>query len=185
MDGDNGNDSMELQLRGGHLAAGVVALLALCTAVFFLGRWYERTRGGGSYDPDIEEVPEILSEEDVDRAPLSSEEVEEQLTFYDNLSGKPDASPKRQPAAEPAAPSREGDIVIQVLATQDESAARSLEKRLKGGGYAVYVESGRDGTDRLIYRVRVGPYTDRAEADRIAGRLQEQEKLSTWVRAAE
>lgn len=186
MDRGRENESMELQVRGPHLAAGAVALLALCVAIFFLGRWWERSRGpAGLSDHAIEDVPEILAEEDVADPPLSAEEVDNQLTFYDNLSGPSGNDGKRPPpAVSPSAPVK-GNIVIQVLATQEESAARRLEARLKSQGYDGYVESERDGAGKQFFRVRVGPFTDRTEADRIARRLQAEENLSTWVRTAE
>jgi DedD protein len=186
MDRGNENDSLELQIRGPHLIAGGIGLLALCVAIFFMGRWWERTRvPAGLSDQAIEDVPEILAEDDLGDPPLSPEEVDEQLTFYDNLSEPSGGAGRLPPARSPSSSAPKGNIVIQVLATQDESAARRLEERLKRQGFDGYVESGRDGSGQQFFRVRVGPFAGRSEADQIAKRLQREENLSTWVRTAE
>lgn len=185
----NENDSMELQVRGRHLIAAAIGLAALCTAFFFLGRWWERTHAAAPpATAGYEDVPEFFAADELTEDQLAVEEVDADLTFYDNLAGdepgvEADPSPPAAPVA--AAPSAAGDIVIQVLATQDESAARRLEQRLKDKGYPGYVESGQDSAGKRFFRVRVGPFADRAAANRIADRLQGEENLSTWVRTAE
>jgi cell division septation protein DedD len=59
---------------------------------------------------------------------------------------------------------------VQVGAFGSASAAEKLAKELDGAGYAAYVAASRQGS-RPLHRVRVGPVTERAEADRLASRL--------------
>ena len=47
-------------------------------------------------------------------------------------------------------------------------------------GYAAYVTTLTEGTNRL-YRIRVGTFTDRSEAEAVAARLQEDEQFKTWI----
>jgi len=66
--------------------------------------------------------------------------------------------------------------MIQVFASKDRSAAESIRRRLRTKGYTALLVP-----DRGTYKVRVGPYADREEAERAATILREQEKLTTWI----
>ncbi|HEY5658746.1 MAG TPA: SPOR domain-containing protein [Myxococcota bacterium] len=90
--------------------------------------------------------------------------------------------PQEPPAVElPAvAAAPRGRVAIQVGAFAESAAAEKLAKTLRDGGYAVYVTPGaRSDTPR--WRVRVGPFADRDEAERVATRLKSEQKLPTWV----
>lgn len=87
--------------------------------------------------------------------------------------------PRRQaPAAsgEPAGPGFE----IQVGALRERGLAESIAKRLVAKGYPAYVVAPAKGTPDP-YRVRVGKYKDRREADTVAARLQKEEQFKPWV----
>lgn len=86
-------------------------------------------------------------------------------------------------AAGPAAASshlgsENGPFTIQVVALKTEDAAQSLLTRLKGKNYRAYLES---GTDAGLHRVRVGRFTTRAEAERVAARLRDEEKFKPYI----
>ena len=55
-----------------------------------------------------------------------------------------------------------------------------IVKRLAGKGYPAYVVSPAKGA-ASIFRVRVGKYKDRAEADTIAAKLQKEEQFKPWI----
>ena len=78
--------------------------------------------------------------------------------------GTPPTKSATTPAA--TAPSREG-FVVQLAAFADDKGAKSLAGKLKKGGYAAYVEPVETSRGTL-WRVRVGGYASRADAD--AGR---------------
>lgn len=68
---------------------------------------------------------------------------------------------------------KNGKFVVQAAAPASEKAARELADRLKKSGYTSYTEKveTKDGTR---YRVRVGPYATRDDADKARARLKSQ-----------
>lgn len=68
------------------------------------------------------------------------------------------------------APAKGGKFAVQAAATSTEAAARELSERLKKGGLAPYTERV-DTAEGARYRVRVGPYASREDADRVRARL--------------
>lgn len=92
------------------------------------------------------------------------------------------AAPARAEAA-PAAASTEppgSGFAIQVAALREKSEADAIVKRLAGKGYAAYVLAPAKGTPS-VYRVRVGKFKDRREADSVAARLQKEEQFKPWI----
>jgi len=55
-----------------------------------------------------------------------------------------------------------------------------MVKRLAGKGYPAYVVAPASGAP-TVYRVRVGKYKDRREADTVAARLQKEEQFKPWI----
>ena len=68
------------------------------------------------------------------------------------------------------APAKGGKFAVQAAATSTEAAARELSERLQKGGLAPYTERV-DTAEGARYRVRVGPYANREDADRVRARL--------------
>ena len=94
------------------------------------------------------------------------------------------AAPKPEPPApvdkdKPAAVTS-GGYAVQLTALRDRSEADAMVKRLAGKGYPAYVVNPLPGKPP-VYRVQVGRYQNRADADRIASRLQKEEQFSPWV----
>lgn len=69
-----------------------------------------------------------------------------------------------------AAPVKNGKYLLQAAALGSESAARELAARLKKAGFASFTER-TDTKDGVRYRVRLGPYATRDEAERARARL--------------
>jgi DedD protein len=67
-------------------------------------------------------------------------------------------------------PSKGGKFAVQAAATSSEAAARELSERLKKAGLSPYTE-GVQTAEGMRYRVRVGPYATREEAERVRARL--------------
>ncbi|MGE0448668.1 MAG: SPOR domain-containing protein [Vicinamibacterales bacterium] len=80
------------------------------------------------------------------------------------------------PATE-AAPPRSG-YAVQVAAVDGRTEADKMVKRLVDKGYAAYFEQPK-GT--RLYRVRVGTFQTRREAQAVATKLQKEEKFKPWV----
>jgi len=75
---------------------------------------------------------------------------------------------------------RPGVWVVQVQALKDHGAAAALAQRLVGKGYPAFVLSPASGAPS-IFRVQVGRYNDRREAEQVARRLEKEEQFKPWI----
>ncbi len=96
---------------------------------------------------------------------------------------KPAASPAPASTSVPARTERTVDaepsgtgFVVQVVATPRRSEAEAIRGRLQKKGYPAFVT-----TSGKVFRVRVGKYSDRAEANSISKRLETEERFKPWV----
>jgi len=69
---------------------------------------------------------------------------------------------------------------IQVYSSTNGERAQQLVERLRKSGFSVHLLKSPKGVG-TTYRVRVGPYTTRVQADRDAARLRRDFRLDTWV----
>lgn len=84
------------------------------------------------------------------------------------------------PAAEaPPAPAESG-LVVQVFSSKDLQQAERIVDRLRAAGYPALLAPV-DVRGESMYRVRVGPYAERAEAQEVADRVRRQFRLETWI----
>jgi cell division septation protein DedD len=86
-------------------------------------------------------------------------------------------------AQKPEAPSTEpkGDgFVVQVAAVQSRSEADAIALRLSSKGFPSFVSTPGSGAPR-VYRVRVGKYKDKREAEGVVRRLQQEEQFKPWI----
>jgi len=70
---------------------------------------------------------------------------------------------------------------VQVAALQARSEAEGIAKRLSTKGYRAYVLSPTAGAPATIYRVRVGKFKTRREAEQVAARLEKEEQFKPWI----
>ena len=95
-------------------------------------------------------------------------------------SEKPRPKRSASPAVAAAPPPSSARFAIQVGAFAERDSAELLRGELQKGGYPAYVAVGAaSGTPR--WRVRVGPYPSREDADGIAAQLKSARALPTWV----
>jgi cell division septation protein DedD len=89
------------------------------------------------------------------------------------------ASAPARPAASPrpAGSSRDSGYAVQVAALNARPEAEAMARRLNAKGYTAYVMSPSAG----LYRVRVGKFPTKREADTAAARLQREEHFKPWV----
>jgi len=93
---------------------------------------------------------------------------------------QPKEPPRTAPVdAAPAEPAGDG-FAVQIAALGVRSDADAIAKRLSSKGYAAYVLSPAGGTPS-VYRVRVGKFPTRREAESVAARLQREEQFKPWV----
>ena len=69
---------------------------------------------------------------------------------------------------------------IQVAALAKRDEAETVVRRLTGKGYPAYVIAPASGAPP-VFRVRVGKFKERREAESVAARLQKEEQFKPWI----
>jgi cell division septation protein DedD len=83
-------------------------------------------------------------------------------------------------ASSSPAPSRGDGYAIQVAALRESGEADTIAKRLVNKGYDAYVLTPPGGTPN-VYRVRVGSFKTRRDAEVVASKLQQEEQFKPWI----
>jgi cell division septation protein DedD len=91
------------------------------------------------------------------------------------------SAPAAPPSAEPAPTPGGKAFVVQVAAVRERSEADAISQRLSTKGYAAYVLAPAGGTP-AVYRVRVGKFNTKREAQAMATRLKN-EQFKPWITA--
>jgi cell division septation protein DedD len=106
-------------------------------------------------------------------APASREPEAERVTgpaAIPDTQSAPPAPAKETRAARPAE-TRSG-FTVQVIASSEQRDAQRVVDELKSRGYAVFLVKPQDsGLKDNLYRVQVGPFSTREEAERVRNRL--------------
>ena len=84
-------------------------------------------------------------------------------------------------AAQPAQAESAGLWSVQVAAFKTQAQADGLQKQLKQAGLDAYVTSAVASEGQTNYRVRVGTFKSKAEAQRMAERVREERSLAAFV----
>jgi cell division septation protein DedD len=187
-EGSAGTDAVrEFRLEGVALWAAFSVLAALLALAFWAGRW-TAPAGAGSGDG----APGAAAGASPAAAAPTEVPVEQTLNFFDRDSGEGQvAEPRREadrgagspdPArrAAPAAKPPSGEWFVQVFAGRDRQAAELVSRQLRDRGHPVRLDAEREGSGSL-YKVRVGGYESREEADRAAGVLRKEGSSGAWV----
>ena len=140
------------------------------------------------------EAPEPVRETLAD--PIARTPARESEPRPERVSEERAASAPKAPAAVPArVPARTSEppvqnasfteppgngYVVQVLAAVKREEAESLARRLTAKGYPTFVSVG-DAKVPAKFRVRVGKYSDKREADAIFRRLEQEERFKPWL----
>ncbi len=158
-------------------------------------------------DPTSTAQPQPSSSSDVSSAePVSSQEDLKELTYAKRLEAP---EPPPEPAVEPvvAAPvpaiaeqpkiekppvvapaTKTADasepkgtgFVVQVASLKSRGEADAIAKRLSSKGFPSFVTTpGSSGPK--VFRVRVGKYPDRREAETVARKLEKEEQFKPWI----
>jgi DedD protein len=132
-------------------------------------------------DPD-EEEPRPTAEER--RRNRREREQRAQATPPNTPPNPPPGSPARPARAEapvPAEPKRTaGQVVIQVFSSAEKDQAERIRGQLVRGGQRAYLSPVEVG-GRTMYRVRIGPFGSRGDAQKVAEQVRKGYKLDTWV----
>ena len=183
----------EIQLSGKQLVFVGMTVTIVFVAIFLCGVLVGRNTRAPR-DGDVVEsaaaAPSVPASTDA-AGPAATEPpappVEDELSYPKRLQGNPapeelKSKPQAPPAtAKPAPPTpppavdvpttgRPGTWFVQVSALRNRAQAAALVKRLIATGHPAYLEMPARGAVE-IYRVRVGRYSDRRDADKVARRL--------------
>lgn len=87
-----------------------------------------------------------------------------------------------EPAAPVAAPApRSRGWAVQVISLRDRKAANDLVLRLTGRGYPAFLVPPEAGAPAQLFKVQVGRYDDRREADQVSRRLRKEEQFDPFL----
>ena len=93
----------------------------------------------------------------------------------------PPPTPASAPAAALAASEPKGaGYAIQLAALGKRDEADAIARRLTGKGYAAYVMAPEAGAPAM-FRVRVGKFKERREAEGVAAKLEREEQFKPWI----
>ncbi len=188
----------EIQLNGKQLvflfmSATVVAVVVFLCGVM-VGRGVSAQRGelmsvaGQAIEDPTAARGDFAPSAATARPEGASASSQESLSYPDRLAADtvPPETLKEEVAqvvvaASPVAPSRPGsEWTVQVAAVREASEAERMAQRLTAKGYAAYVNAPAIGTPR-VYRVRIGHFADRREAETVASRLEKEEQFKPWI----
>lgn len=98
---------------------------------------------------------------------------------------EPEAKPTTASTPKPAAPvaTKPGatDLWVQVFSSADVAQARRVVEQLKRAGYRGSISPAPGSGAAPLQRVRIGPYKDREQAQRVADDVRRKLKFSTWI----
>lgn len=100
-----------------------------------------------------------------------------------SASSKPAAAAATAVATAPATdavPTGSG-FVVQVAAVRQRGEADTIRGRLAKKGYPAFITTASTSGGPTTYRVRVGKYPSRREADAVAAKLERDEQFKPWV----
>jgi len=120
----------------------------------------------------------------VDRTPKNADTPEAPKPAVKDATKPPASKPAEKNAAAtdakaPAEPGGSG-YAVQIAALNVRSEADAIAKRLTSKGYSAYVLPPANGSPS-VFRVRVGKFQTRREAENVAARLQKEEQFRPWV----
>jgi hypothetical protein len=72
-------------------------------------------------------------------------------------------------------------FALQVTALRESDEANRVANDLVAAGYPAFVVAPADDAPVAVFRVRVGPFEDRAEAEAAGRRLEAEQRLKPWV----
>ena len=90
------------------------------------------------------------------------------------------AAAKPPATVDKPAPAGDG-YVIQVAAMPEHGVADAMAKRLSSKGYSAFVMTADGGAKPTMYRVRIGKFKTKREAETVAARLQKEEQFKPWI----
>jgi cell division septation protein DedD len=190
----------EIQLNGKQLVfmfmTATVAAVVIFLCGVMVGRGVNTTRASAvaavttepTVDPTSTAQPQQTSASDAASAePVSSQEDLKELTYAKRLEApEPPPEPAVEPVVAPATKTADASepkgagFVVQVASLKSRGEADAIAKRLSSKGFPSFVTTpGSSGPK--VFRVRVGKYADRREAETVARKLEKEEQFKPWI----
>jgi len=193
----------EIQLSGKQLVFLFMATTVISVFIFLcgvmVGRGVRVERAADAAEPAVVAAQTADVPTDAEPSPPQAAEPppaaeNDELTYHKRLQG--DTSPrealKLQPQSDQrppqpthsrtAAPAPVSDTwVVQVIVLRNRAEASAIVERLKGTGYPAFVVEPAPGAAVQAFKVQVGRYTDRREAEEAARRLEKEEQFKPWI----
>ena len=88
-------------------------------------------------------------------------------------------SPEKKERA-PTTSGRDG-WVVQIAALRDRQTANAIVQRLSGKGYPAFLVNPSAGAPAPVFKVQVGRYADKEQAEQIRRRLEKEEQFKPWI----
>jgi cell division septation protein DedD len=172
-----------------QLAMTAPVVVGLIAAVVLL--WKEPTVPGPWVSPAAPSTtpqnPIVAGE-----PPAPAAEVPDDLTYQNRLhgSGTPaELSERRAAPSPPPKPNnrdvptsaKSGKWLVQVLVSTDGHAAAAVVKKLASKGYPAFLVSPVAGGSKQFFKVQVGRYANRSDAERISQRIRRDEQFECQI----
>ncbi len=93
----------------------------------------------------------------------------------------PSAARPAPPQGDPAVSSSDDGFSVQIAAVKKRAEADAIVKRLQRKGYHAYVFTPPGRNPAAMFRVRVGSFKTREEAEAAAHRLEQEEQYKPWI----
>ena len=200
----------EIQLSGKQLVFLFMATTVVSVAIFLLGVVVGRSVRAESItvDPTVaaaasdptptgQSEPAAVPSSDAPATP-----AEPPLTYHQRLESEKSPAEDLKPRSEPPAPApsraaapdpqppvpspaaqgaKPGTWAVQVQALRDRDAASQVVQRLRGKGYPAFVVAPTAGAPTQLFKIQVGRYNDKTEAQQVGARLKKEEQFDTFV----
>ena len=150
---------------------------------------YPRTLAGDDKGADSLKKPEGLKKEEAKKEqPKKADEPKPQPAPAATVPPPSPAPAATAPATRAATPAdnvptagKPGTWAVQVIATRDPDVANSVLKKLIGKGYPAFLVNPPSSASQKYFKVHVGRYADRGEAEKVSTRLKKEEQFQSWI----
>ena len=191
----------ESQLSGKQLVFLFMATTVVLVVVFLTGVLVGRGVGAETVIADATGTPLETSDQPqapVDAGPPTAEppapvdEKPDSFSYHERLQQSQPAAENVQPAPSTPAPAPQaapppepapagGTWVAQVGAYKDRATADQIVAKLKQSNFPAFVLAPTAGSPTATFRVRVGPFRERGDAEAMVGRLQREKQFKAFV----
>jgi len=156
-------DYREIQLSSAQLAVIFIVILALGVVIFLLGVSVGKKQAQLVKESDLTTSGEIQQAQKISPESVQTKDsIKEEIASHERLKEK---AQKKEPAVQ------RNLYYIQVAALNNREAATSFAEGFKKRGYPALVIEPFPSDRRPVFRVRIGGYETREEAEKVLDQL--------------